>query len=386
MKLSVKFLRFPGCTHRFRLCGLNLERFLNDLQKEDIPLISVSRRDARTLQCECYSCDIKRLEALADQKGWRMTEVTPVKLSRRLHWLRRRPGVPIGALIALVMVLTASRFVWRVEITGAGSYRADIAAHLTQSGYRPGILRSTVDARALEQSLLFRYPNLTSFQVRVLGMTLFVDVNQGVAAPPLARGEAGDLIARRGGVVTEIRVYAGTAQVKPGDVVSRGQVLIQGVERAADGETAAVEARGTVIARCWEQHTVKSAMWEIESEETGRQTTFWRIRTPFWLQSTSGADYLAYNTYVQSTPVGGAFFPVTAEKITQREVMMHYVPRDPAQVRREAAEAALKHLKDKHFGDEIIDKWVDYCMIEDGSLAATATVEWLMDIGGTLPP
>ena len=37
------------------------------------------------------------------------------------------------------------------------------------------------------------------------------------------------------------------------------------------------------------------------------------------------------------------------------------------------------------YGYEIIDKWVDYCMIEDDTLAATATAEWLMDIAGPAP-
>ena len=65
---------------------------------------------------------------------------------------------------------------------------------------------------------------------------------------------------------------------------------------------------------------------------------------------------------------------------------MEYVPRNEQEVREEAAQAALKQLKTALFGDEIIDKWVDYCMIEGDTLAATATAERLMDIGETNSP
>ena len=45
------------------------------------------------------------------------------------------------------------------------------------------------------------------------------------------------------------------------------------------------------------------------------------------------------------------------------------------------ADAALEQLKTALYGYEIIDKWVDYCMIEDDTLAATVTAERLVDIG-----
>ncbi len=386
MNRALKPIRIPACMHRFEISGLNLERFLNLMQKESIPLCSVSRRDGRTLLCECFSADLPQLKALAVEKGWRIANERAVGLSGKLHWLRRRPGVLAGLVIAVLMVCLSSQFIWRVEVTGAGAYRAEIETYLSQSGYRFGKPRNTVDARALEQALLYRYPELTWFQVRAVGMTLFVDVSPGVSAPPLLSNQPGDLTARRGGVVVSVRTFAGTAQVKPGDVVTAGQVLIQGSERTADGETVPVQARGIVLARCWEQHTVTLPVYDIQSEETGRETHFWRIHTPLWQQPIPGADYLAYNTYVTAMPLVGAFFPVQVQRVTQREVSMQYVPRDMHQVQNEAAQAALQELKNKHFGDEIIDKWVDYCMIEDGSLAATATVEWLMDIGGAPPP
>lgn len=55
---AVKSLRFPLCTHRFALSGLNLERFMNTVKKAGIPLLSVKRQNQRTLVCECYSADL----------------------------------------------------------------------------------------------------------------------------------------------------------------------------------------------------------------------------------------------------------------------------------------------------------------------------------------
>ena len=380
--------RIPGFTHRFTLIGLNLERFLNLLSKNEIPLTFATRIDSRTMVCECWSADLPEIRRLTEERGLRISDARPLGLSAWLSFLRRRPGIPAGMVLCLLAALILSQFVWKIDINGAAAYQAEIASYLSESGYAPGILRNHVDALALERELTRRYPRIAWFHVYVSGVRMVVDVTPGVPMPGLPSGVPGDVTASHAGIVTSVQVFAGTAKVRAGDVVQKGQVLIEGFERSADEQRVAVQAQGVVMARCWDSHTVSVPSYEIISEETGRESLISRIRTPLgaFPEALEASGFLAYNTYVEELPVVGCFFPVVFERVIRREVSMEYQPRDPAQVRSEAAQAALKHLKTKHFGDEIIDKWVDYCMIEGGSLAATATVEWLMDIGGTSVP
>lgn len=385
---AVKSLRFPLCTHRFALSGLNLERFMNTVKKAGIPLLSVKRQNQRTLVCECYSADLPGLSQLAQEKGWRMRDIRPLGLSALLDALKRRPGIPIGMVLAVALAIGLSQFIWRVEIHGAGAYQAEISAYLTEAGCKPGIARAGFDAQALERALTRRYPAIAWFHVYVYNITLVVDVTQGVPMPDLPSAAPGDVVAQRGGIVDSVRVYAGTAAVKPGDVVRKGQVLIRGVERAADEQYASVRARGVVMARCWQSHTVRMPLRDIKSAETGREVSQTQVCTPWYSlpRQLDSPDFLAYNTYVSTTPLVGCFFPVFVKQIVRREVSLEYAPRSQDEVRREAADAALEKLKTALYGYEIIDKWVDYCMIEGDTLAATATAEWLMDIGGDSPP
>ena len=382
----LKPVRLGWFIHRFCVTGLNLERFINLLSKNSIPLVSIRRADSRTLVCECFSCDLPSICTLAQEKGWRIHQSVPLRWSARLKWLRQRPGIPAGVVLTLVAVMILSGFVWRVEIHGAGSYQADISAFLEESGYSAGRARNSIDAEALEQLLTHRYPKIAWFHAYVSGVTLMVDVTPGVSMPVLPSDIPCDIVAARGGIVESIQVYAGTAAVKPGDVVRKGQTLIRGIERSFDGATVDVAAEGVVNARCWQSCTVQMPLYEIESKETGRQTVFTRLSTPMWQQPVQNADYLAYNTYMEEMPVVGSFFPVILQRITQREVSMQYTSREMETVRQEAGEAALKRLKLRLFGYEIIDKWVDYCMIEGDTLAVTATAEWLMDIGSDSLP
>ena len=379
--------RLPFVTCRFTLTGLNLERFLNTLKKEGVPLLGARRADRRTLECACYLRDLPRVRQLAAEKGWRVTRERPAQLAAVLGALRRRPGALVGAALALAAALVLSQFVWRVEINGAGPYRADIAAYLTEAGYVPGAQRDALDATALERSLTLRYPEVAWFHAYVSNVTLVVDVTRGVPMPDLPSARPGDVVALRDGIVDSVRVYAGTAAVQAGDAVRAGQVLIRGEERGADGAVVPVAARGAVIARCWLAHTVEMSMLEIHSEETGREAAVQQIETPWFSfpAALETPDFLASNAYITQTPVGGCFFPVWRKTTVLREVSLEYARRPEAQVRAEAGDAALGRLKTLLYGYEIIDKWVDYCMIEDDTLAATATAEWLMDIAGPAP-
>lgn len=375
-------MRLPFFMHRFQVSGLNLERFLNLMKQQEIPLLSVRRQDARTLVCQCYSADLAAISALAGEKGWKMEATGPLGLSAVMHRLKNRPGLLIGAVLMLVLMLTLSRFVWRVDVQKAGPYQADIVSFLNESGYHAGIRRTSVDAKALESALTLRYPQIAWFHAYVTNMTLVVEVSQGVPMPEMAGTESGDIVASRGGIIHSIRVFAGTAAVKTGDVVKKGDVLIRGAERARDEQLTGVHAQGVVTARCWDQFSASVPLYEIISTETGRETVSCRIHTPWfdWPKEEM-PGYLASNLSITQWPVGGAFFPVFLQTLARREVSMEYIPRDAEEVKKEAAEAALQKLKTALFDDEIIDKWVDYCMIEDDTLAATVTAERLVDIG-----
>lgn len=367
----------------FQVQGLNLERLMNLLQKENLPLWRLRRVDSRTLTGVCRARDAERIQSLCGEKGWRYVPRGKVGLAAMLERLRRRPGLVIGAVLAVVLLCIATRFVWLTRIQGAGPYRADIAQYLRENGLGPGVPIRQVDARDLETRLTLRYPKIAWFRVYVSGMTLVVDVTQGRPGETPPSAAPGDLVACRDGVVKEIRVYAGTAAVKPGDVVRRGQVLIRGQERGRDESITPVRAEGVVLARCWKQVIVETPLLTTRDMETGRETTVHRLESPWlcWPSQLETPEYLQWNTYISTQPLGGCFFPLWRKTVTYREVSLEYAMPDQQQLLRETRLAAEKRLREALRGYEIIDKWEDYCMIEDEKLSVSMTGEWVMDIG-----
>ncbi len=383
----MKPLRLPYLTCGFTIDGLNLERFANMLVKSGIPLLSLERSGQRKLLCRAYLADMPAIRALIQEKGWKLSGEKPLQLAAALAFLRRRWGIPLGAVLMLALVITLYQFIWQVSIQGAGPYQGDIALFLAEEGYGPGRAKAQTDVSALEQKLHHRYPGVAWFRPYVHDITLMVDVTLGVTAPKLPPTSPGDLVAARDGVVLSVQVHAGTAAVKAGDLVQKGQVLIYGRERAADETQVPVAAQGIVKARCWTARQVSLPLFETHSAPTGRSAEIQQLCTP-WLSYPSQPatpSYLACDVEVTLLPVVGSFFPVWLRREVRQEVALEYAPRLEAQVRQEAATAALRKLSEALAGDEIVDKWVDYCMIEGGNLQATATAEWISDLAAAPP-
>lgn len=376
-------LPLPDCLHhQFTLTGLNLERFLNTLQREGIALVSARRVDRRTLRCICRSADLERVATIAGEKGWRMGKAAPVGLGARLRRWLGRPGMVAGALLAAVLLAVAMRFIWVIRIVDAGPYQADIAAYLAQEGYHRGMAKQDADAATLSLLLQRRYPQVAWFRVYVNNVTLVVECTQGVPAPELPEGIPCDLIAVRDGVVEAVQVYGGTALVQPGDLVRMGDVLIRGEERGADGEMLPAAARGRVIARCWQEETIRVPLQETLSRETGRGEECRQLCTPWfcWPKTPDSPDYLTYYLSMTDTPVVGCFFPVWQRVTQYREVELTVAQRSIKEAKAEAEEAAMAQLRNALRGYALAHTWLDTRDGGDGFLYATASGEYLADL------
>ncbi len=371
-----------GWTVRLRVSGLNVEKLLNAARKQGIVLKSVIRERDRAVTVCCPARSAAAFRALAADKGFEVSEGTPLGLLAAGQWLRKRWGLTLGAVLCLLLMIYALGFVWRVSVENAGPYLGEVHLFLEENGIRPGIRRSRVDLAALRDRLSWRLPTVKWVRTEWRGVTLRVIIEEGTPPPDVPVGETGDVVAGEDGVVKWIAVYAGTPRVKPGDLVRTGQVLIQGAERGENGEIRSIQARGDVMARVWVTVQVRLPMTACRSIPTGRQTQRRVIRTPFFAWSAEDEpDYLTADQDIQTRTIGGAWFPIQLQKITYQEVYLEETDRNPEEVKREGAQAALQRLDQLVFHEETVDKWMKFSMIERDTMEVEASAEVIRQIG-----
>ncbi len=362
--------------------GLNLERFIRRAGEEGISLERLKRR-GRRLRLLAKEEDMPRLLALGEQGGWACWPGRRAGLGRRLDTLLARWMLPAASLAGLAAVCLGMQVMWQVEIIGAGSYQADVEAFLSGSGIAAPMWKKQVRPAALREQLEWRYPRIAWVECGWRGGTLQVRLVEGVpAGESLSISGAGDVVAARGGIVDSVITAAGTAQVKPGEVIAPGQVLIAGQERGENGELHPVMARGRVLARVWDKASIRMLCVETDTAYTGRRQQTWAVQGPwFALARPAPSPYESQDVRRTTMALGGLFFPFTVVMEERTEVTCVPRQRDMHKLRQEAGAAALRALQKKlEFDDDLVDKWVDYCMIDGEVLEAVAYGERLMDV------
>lgn len=368
---------------RLRIHGLMGERFLNHALRQGIVLFLVRRIDRRCLEIDASMAGARQLAALADRFHLKWEILRRRGPAALVHWAKMRCTLPAAFLTAAVLSALFLSRVWRIDIRilGNAPAPAGVQEALTESGIFVGAYGPDMDT-ALAEYRLCALPGCAYASVSRRGAWVVAEV-AGESAPPsvYTLDAPRDLVAARDGVVLFVNVISGTAMVKSGDTVRRGQVLISGSERISGDETRGVAAQGSVTARIWFTAQTEAPLYRREMRYTGRESTSTCLKLlQLELPLTRGASLETSTATQETLDVGGLFLPLHILRTRQREYRWETVAEDPqalkaalanqllAQCRAEMDSAALENA-------EIIDKWTDFSMIIEESIRMRAVLE-----------
>ena len=365
--------------------GLNLERLLRIAPQAGITLGDVHRVAGRALQCSVPLRQLGVLRGLCARSGWTMVELHADAGARLVRLLRRRASLLLGMALCVCMVALSSRMILAVRIEHAQESVAEVRRFLAEAGVRPGRLKDAFSLDDLRARMAVRLPGLSFTGMRYAGSTLIVDcrpAREGEAA--LTAGEGGDIVALEPGIVTRIVVSSGTPLVMPGQAVHRGQVLIRGQERAQQGGTRAVRAEGQVTARVWARGDARASLRREVTAETGRIRHRTTLASPWHRAVVHDAQpFTSQDTSRQVQRVVGLYLPLWREIETYAETSVVTAPRDQAEACATAEGAAEEIAKKQCPANALIlDKWVEYSMIDDEFVYATVVLEYESSIAG----
>ncbi|MDI3318076.1 MAG: sporulation protein YqfD [Bacillota bacterium] len=347
---------------RVTLSGRRPERLLNRLMQEDVPVWGVrTAREDGGLELLLRLRDLPALRRAA--RGLRVRVRIRERggapfLARRMRAHRGWVG---GAALALLFVYLLSNFVWFVEVRGNHQLpRQAILAVLAREGLKPGAFRPLIDparvAGALERSL----PQVAWAGIRIQGSRALVRVVEKLPEPKPAPARPADVVARREAQVVRVEAEQGLAQVKPGDIVEPGRVLISGqvpVAREGGGEGEGVlwvHARGRVLGRVWYSAYAEAALVYPAEVPTGRSYARWQVEVlgarlevgwPPWWQAPPFGQYRRRVVEVLPAQWRHLWLPVSVRRVQYNENATVLRRRDVHAAERAARESALALIR-----------------------------------------
>ena len=289
----------------------------------------------------------------------------------------------MGGFLCILLLFLAMGRVWAVQIENAGAYEGEVRLFLREMGVSPGMRKADADLAALREKLEWRLPKVKWVRVEMRGVTLAIRLEEGTPPPEIeSEGMDGDVVAAEDGILTRLTVFAGTPVAHVGDFVRAGDILIRGEEQGKDGQFIPVKARGEAMARSWVMVKVQLPLQEMLSSPTGKEENRRVLMTPFFSIATAEEPaFLTFDREIENVSLGGAWWPVWLQREKYLEVYLEQNVRNAEEVKQEGKKAALRMLNQYLNPNEIVDKWVDFSMIEGDTIVVTATAEISRDIG-----
>ena len=377
---------------RIRVDAVFPERVLNLCGARNLSFWNLEWESPTTFTCCLSRRDWHALRRAAKRLDCTLTllrrEGAPYFVGR----FRKRYALLAGLALWALLLPLGSLFIWDFAVEGNETVPTEeILRSLEKQGVGIGTFGFSLDAEDIRNHMLLDIPELAWMTVNVSGCRAYVQVRERVKPPEMVNERIPtNVVARRSGVVLNVRALDGVKSVLPGTAVEQGQLLISGVEDTDTFGARILAGMGTVQGRTWYSLTAHFPQQVTEKRYTGRERTCFSLvfgtrRVKFFANSSiEGREYDKITKRHEGSLFGLAM-PVTL--VTERCRFYEAEPRPLTAA--EAKAAGEKALTD--YLHTLVDPYgavrSTLCSVrkKDGGFVVTLSAECEEQIGRSVP-
>lgn len=242
---------------RAKIKGASPEWALERLTQARAAFLEPVREDDVTISLLLLKKDVPKAESAAQKAMCELEIAEEFGLSKSLGGLFRRKAFCIALVLALAASFVIPKFVFFYEVTGNEAVPEEkILRAMKSLGVGFGTYGPDIKPQELKNKMLLLIPELQWFTVQQSGMRARIVVRERPERIRVEERRAPmDVVAAKNGVITSVYAYDGNCLCKPGQAVTKGQLLISAYTDL-EFTTRVCAARGEIYAGTLAQKTV----------------------------------------------------------------------------------------------------------------------------------
>ena len=216
---------------------------------------------------------------------------------------------------------------WNIEIQIEENLELEnIEQDIRDSGLVIGAKKNDINIQEIVNKIRLKRDDISWIGIDVQGTNAIVKVVKVKEAPELINEkDYCDIVAQKGGVITEIIAQNGTAQVKVGDKVEQNQILIKGIMEGKYTGARHVHSLGEVKAVVEYAKTEIFPLTEEQNVETGNKETKYEIKfnnfqINFYKTLSKFKNYDTIEEEKKFRIFSNLYLPISVTKITNKEL------------------------------------------------------------------
>ena len=211
-----------------KVSGFFTERFVNLCFAKSIFLWKLNRTGSCEIEARISRADFWKIRKIVRQSKCK------VKITRKrgipfvLNRYKKRKTFAITFGVVAILIFGLTRFVWNIEINCDGKInRKQIMEILAKNGIEEGKLISKIDTNKTINEICMNGKDISWCGIKIKGTNVIVNLEKAILQEEIIdETKICDIVAKEDGVITKIVARNGTAVVKEGDQVKKGDILI----------------------------------------------------------------------------------------------------------------------------------------------------------------
>ena len=260
--------------------GYYIEKFLNKCVNKGILIWGLKHKKTTLIEAKVGTADFENLKNVASDNGCVVTKIKEKGIPIILKKYKKRQGLIIGTISIFLIIFILSKFIWKIDIIGNDKIGKDEILNLVEKdGLKIGTAKSKIDVKKIINQIRMERDDVSWVGIEFKGTNAIVKIVEATKKPDIIDEKYFcNIVATKDAIITRIIVQNGTAQVKVGDSVRKGDILIAGWIQGDHTDKYFVNSSGEVKGKIQYTQIEKIKKKEIIRERTGRRERKYSIK------------------------------------------------------------------------------------------------------------
>lgn len=249
---------------------LNHEKIINNLSNK-VELFNVEKKDYNILKLQVKYSQKKILNKYLKNNNFEILKHKSFGLLSFILKVFRRLGITFGILFSIILFLILNQFIFKIEITGNDKVsRQEIINFLDENFDLK--FKHSVNTKDIELAIQSNFDKVSLTSVITKGSTIVINIKEKLDSDIL-NTTLTPMIACYDGKITEIKLSQGTLNVKVGQTVKKGDVLVYPYIIDSAGNKKDILPQASIMAKIWVEGSIYYQENEISFVRTGKSKT-----------------------------------------------------------------------------------------------------------------
>lgn len=265
---------------RITIEGFFIERFINICKTNNILLWGIKKENESLIHANISIKNFKKIKGISKKTKCRVHIENKKGFPFIFNKYKKRKIFLISSIIVFFIIFILSNFIWNIEITGNNKIlKEEILSELDSNGLKIGILKNKIDKDSIINKIRLDRNDISWIGIDIKGTNVVVKIVEADDKPEVINSnEFCNIVAEKDCIIEKIDANNGTALVKKGDVVKKGDILIAGWMQGKYTGIRYIHAMGNVKAKVYYSEKEKISLREIEKQETGKKEKKYEIK------------------------------------------------------------------------------------------------------------